>query len=280
MNCQEFARHPEALTNSRLMDAATQKAAFRHAEECARCAALLSQEKALRAAFSATAQAETEQAPAHLKTSLMAAFAAQYAAPVAVAPVVSIAAWRTRQARWWLAAAATLAVAAFLGGAAQHRWATPTSLIAVVPSPAPARPFVAPAVPAVPPQVTDKPQVTSMARTSFKVVGKQPNVPQRNLPVRHYPRRDAVTVAAKPTESVTEYISLTYVAAPDEQESGQVVRITMPRSSAVALGLPPYIERQQETIKADVVMGDDGLARQIRFVYQPDADTKGNRRLK
>ena len=279
MNCQEFARHPDALTNSRLMDAAIHHAARRHAEECARCAALLRQEKALHAAFSATAQAETEQAPARLKTSLMAAFAAQHTAPAAVAPVVSIAAWRTRQARWWLAAAAALAVAALLGVAARQ-WASPPPLIAVVPSPAKTRPGIVPAAPAVSPQVTDKRQVTSMARASFKVAGKQPNVPPRNLPARHNPRRNTVTVAAGPTEAVTDYISLTYVVAPDEQESGQVMRITMPRSSAVALGLPPYIERQQETIKADVVMGDDGLARQIRFVYQTDADTKSNRRLK
>jgi hypothetical protein len=67
-------------------------------------------------------------------------------------------------------------------------------------------------------------------------------------------------------EIVTEYLPLTYVADSDALESGQVVRVRIPRSALVTLGLPMNFERAGELVKADVVIGDDGLARAIRFV--------------
>jgi hypothetical protein len=33
------------------------------------------------------------------------------------------------------------------------------------------------------------------------------------------------------------------------------------------MGLPLHVERASETVKADIVVGDDGLARAIRLVY-------------
>jgi hypothetical protein len=33
------------------------------------------------------------------------------------------------------------------------------------------------------------------------------------------------------------------------------------------MGLPMNVDRNKEMVKADVVVGDDGLARAIRFVY-------------
>jgi hypothetical protein len=75
--------------------------------------------------------------------------------------------------------------------------------------------------------------------------------------------------AAKPeeAESVTEFISLV-AGTPDAPplESGQLVRVQLPRAALASLGLPSNIERQNEPVKADVLLGYDGLARAIRFV--------------
>ncbi|HEV2802730.1 MAG TPA: hypothetical protein VGW12_19825 [Pyrinomonadaceae bacterium] len=75
--------------------------------------------------------------------------------------------------------------------------------------------------------------------------------------------------AAKPNEmeSLTEFIPLV-AGAPDAQplESGQVVRVQLPRAALASLGLPLNAERSNETVKADVLLGNDGLARAIRFV--------------
>lgn len=67
-------------------------------------------------------------------------------------------------------------------------------------------------------------------------------------------------------EVTTEYMPLTYVASTDEAESGQVVRVQVPRAALVAMGVRVSSEPSAELVKADVIVGDDGLARAIRLV--------------
>lgn len=69
-------------------------------------------------------------------------------------------------------------------------------------------------------------------------------------------------------ESVTEFISLVADApAATPLESGQLVRVQVPRAALASLGLPLNAERGNEPVKADVLLGGDGLARAIRFVH-------------
>ncbi|MEK7406540.1 MAG: hypothetical protein AAB225_15665 [Acidobacteriota bacterium] len=49
-------------------------------------------------------------------------------------------------------------------------------------------------------------------------------------------------------------------------ESGQTVRVRLPRTALLSFGLPMNEERAFEPIQADVVLGQDGVARAIRFV--------------
>ncbi len=69
-----------------------------------------------------------------------------------------------------------------------------------------------------------------------------------------------------PREIATDFIPLMYGGASGALDSGQVVRVELPRSALVSFGLPMNLERANERIKADVVIGSDGLARAIRFV--------------
>ncbi|HEX5707774.1 MAG TPA: hypothetical protein VFX96_10795, partial [Pyrinomonadaceae bacterium] len=48
--------------------------------------------------------------------------------------------------------------------------------------------------------------------------------------------------------------------------SGHLVRVELPRAALARFGLPLNAERAGERVKADVLMGDDGIARAIRFV--------------
>ncbi len=76
--------------------------------------------------------------------------------------------------------------------------------------------------------------------------------------------------AAKPNEaeSVTEFIPLVAGApAASPLESGQLVRVQLPRAALASLGLPLNAERGNEPVKADVLLGNDGLAHAIRFVH-------------
>ena len=50
------------------------------------------------------------------------------------------------------------------------------------------------------------------------------------------------------------------------QDGGQIVRVQLPRSALVNFGLPVNMDRYSEKVKADVLIGVDGLAHAIRFV--------------
>lgn len=49
-------------------------------------------------------------------------------------------------------------------------------------------------------------------------------------------------------------------------ESGQLIRVQIPRSALVSFGLPVNVERADAPVTADLLLGEDGLARAIRFV--------------
>jgi hypothetical protein len=55
-------------------------------------------------------------------------------------------------------------------------------------------------------------------------------------------------------------------ASVEQMDGGQVMRVELPRSALISFGLPMDMERATERVKADVVVGNDGLARAIRFV--------------
>jgi hypothetical protein len=75
------------------------------------------------------------------------------------------------------------------------------------------------------------------------------------------------TLQTNEAERVTEFISLTAGVPPATPlEGGQLVRVQLPRAALASLGLPLNIERENEPVKADVLLGNDGLAHAIRFV--------------
>lgn len=65
------------------------------------------------------------------------------------------------------------------------------------------------------------------------------------------------------TETKTDFIALSYSSATD---SGQIVRVKVPSSMMVSLGVTTESEQQSNLVNAEVVIGDDGMARAIRFI--------------
>jgi hypothetical protein len=68
------------------------------------------------------------------------------------------------------------------------------------------------------------------------------------------------------TEIATDFIPLTYMTPVNLQDGGQIVRVELPRSTLANFGLPVNMERYNERVKADVLLGVDGMAHAIRFV--------------
>jgi RecA/RadA recombinase len=73
----------------------------------------------------------------------------------------------------------------------------------------------------------------------------------------------ATTVAR---EATTEFFPLFYGSVPSS--SGHIVRMEVPRASLAQFGLASAhdVDRTTGTVIADVLVGDDGLARAVRFV--------------
>lgn len=279
MNCGDFEVIITDLAGEQLIDATRYKLALAHKNTCARCAARLANERSLTKALHTVANAETEQAPAHTKATLLQAFAermpsssvAPPISPVAVAePGEKTVLTFTPKARQlprltWAAAAAAAAVLAIVS-LATIQVAQSTSSMALqaysvepIAIPKTNEPKAIPA-PQLPKQQNPLADTTAVR---IKNVRRNP-APQR-MEVKEKQERVEEQIAEN--EITTDYIPLTYVAGTTAMESGQVVRVMVSRSSLLAYGLPVDLERTEEKIKADLVVGDDGLARAIRFVY-------------
>ena len=67
-------------------------------------------------------------------------------------------------------------------------------------------------------------------------------------------------------EIATDFIPLMQGGSFGQAEGGHLVRVELPRSAMASFGLPVNYERAGGRVKADVLLGDDGIARAIRFV--------------
>jgi hypothetical protein len=77
------------------------------------------------------------------------------------------------------------------------------------------------------------------------------------------PSKKEILPKATNVETKTDFIALSYAA---DTDSGQIVRVKVPRSMMVSLGLTTNTEKNSELVTAEVILGDDGAARAIRFV--------------
>jgi hypothetical protein len=71
-------------------------------------------------------------------------------------------------------------------------------------------------------------------------------------------------VIRRPREVVTQFFPLLDVPPPFER--GELLRVTVPASTMRTVGLPVNEERLGDRVYADVLVGQEGLARAIRFV--------------
>ncbi len=94
----------------------------------------------------------------------------------------------------------------------------------------------------------------------------QPAVPDvvATAPAPKPVRRAKRSAAPAPHEVVTDFFPL--MDAPPPFERGQLLRVMVPASTMRSVGLPISPERWSEHVQADVLVGEEGMARAIRFV--------------
>lgn len=81
--------------------------------------------------------------------------------------------------------------------------------------------------------------------------------------VRRQAKADSRSIESRSAEIKTDFIALAYARSP---ESGQIVRVRVPSSMMVTLGLVTTVEKPSALIDAEVLVGDDGLNHAIRFI--------------
>lgn len=82
--------------------------------------------------------------------------------------------------------------------------------------------------------------------------------------VRKVSRKLPAVPRSEPREVVTEFFPLMNPAPPFER--GQMLRVQLPASAMQSVGLPVREEHWADPVQADVLVGEEGMPRAIRFV--------------
>lgn len=254
MNCREFENIANDLARAKIIDAASRAAGIAHAENCGSCASRLADEGALSAGLKSLAAIdEGNAAPARVEAALLGAFRAQTALRIERQAHVQSKSW----ARWALAAAAaTLIAFGFIVYRAIRNEPRKNDDTFT------AKPKSPPQAIKLEEQIVKENVATEPSHISREA---RPRPGVRKRPAKPF-IIDSMTTYEKDSEYATEFFPLTYGGDQKTIERGEVIRVQMPRSALIRFGLPVNVERADTLVKADLLLGEDGLAHAIRFV--------------
>ena len=263
MNCQSFAETISELARERgnQIEATLRANVLDHLNECPECALRLQDQQALtRGLRELSSEMKSLTAPACVEEQVLATFRKTRRWSEVGDQKSEI------RSRWIVAVAAALLVMFGIAGLRYYsRRQQPGSLGSAD--------VVAKATESAAPSKGDGEENSN---PDVELTEKpQPGV-KRKIPRRHQRRfsRDGnadFQVTAKTTndtksEVATYFMPLGYAGPINPQDGGQLVRVELPRSAMLSMGLPVNMDRYGERVKADVLLGPDGLARAIRFV--------------
>lgn len=289
MNCNNFEAIISDVAREQMLEASVRQHALSHMEECTDCAARLENERALTEGLKALAAGfEQMEAPAHVEANLLAKFRERKAAENSTAVVVPMPERVSRWQRWYPQAAAAAVLLMFaIGGAIALRTRQQAPLsqsgAAVAASKSSETKSQAPTDSATPMQVNGDEQNTTAAVANNAKDGERPQKLSKNEVAALWNTTTArrgngntVNVSRSGVsksmmtstsgEIATDFMPVSYGDNLNEIDQGRIVRVEMPRSALAQFGLPINMDRANERIKADVLIGDDGMARAIRFV--------------
>lgn len=203
------------------------------------------------------ATTESQSAPAHLESSLLVAFRRQLEAAPSPSPVrlpVKERPWRLFPVWTYATAAAALIVTGYAVSVWRSANAAPQDFLAEANIARITRPI---------------PDWLTLAATSDKPSFTRAN---NRRPLQLADDGSSVQssfseLTPLPGEEIaTDFMPLTYESDSQPMESGQLIRVQVPRTALASFGLPVNFERANETIKADLLLAEDGSARAIRFI--------------
>ncbi len=256
MNCQDFEITILGMARSQLLDASARRQTLAHIAECAACADRLAEQQALTAAVNATAKnLRYEEASAHVEQSLRAAFRKQSKVPTVFrsTPI------RTQQSSKRIFATVAAIVLLIFLASLIRQWSTGGSN-----------------------QKLAEAQPTPTTPSKNDLSQKYPPTPSEQKFVRHvgserrHVRRPFPKATTELEEAITGFIALSNESQLVPLESGQVLRVELPTSTLISMGLPITAEDVSKPILADLLVGQDGMARAIRFVRPIETNETGS----
>ncbi len=257
MNCQTFEDIVTDLTRGQMMQVELRDEALKHADLCHQCQIRLSEEEALtRDLFSLVHEMRAVSAPAELKVSLRNEFRLRQQPPVVVQLSHS-------RGKYWLAAVAAILLIVF--SIIGLTWKRQKLAPAEVKTPA----SVEPTNGVVPTnsqteQVADNDERKAPVRPKRRVGAHRSD--GRRVVSQRTDQASMLAVNNNAREITTDFMPLGYMSSASLQDGGQIVRVEMSRAALASFGLPVNMDRYNEKVKADVVLGIDGVAHAIRFV--------------
>jgi len=252
MNCQNFEDVVNEIAREQIIDAGAREEALRHSDGCERCAARLEDERAMTLNLRGLAEhTDSAGAPDRVEARLRAAFDELALIQFPALPAVA----RRYRREYLIGAIAAALLLVF--GLSTIRWRRS------VPLPQENRtPLIADA---------GSPSSTTIVSTFAPAIIKKSLTDspgsRRKSSTRHKGGAAAKTKPANTNNEIaTDFIPVIYGGAVNLAEGGRMVRVQLPRLAMASFGLPVHMDRANEKVKADVLVGVDGLAQAIRFV--------------
>jgi hypothetical protein len=258
MNCQRFEDVVNDIAREQIIDAAVRSAAVRHSAGCRPCLERLELERDVTVRLRALAGSlGNVGASIDVEVRLVNAFDEVRL----IQPNAQVSARRYRS-RYLIGSIAAMFLIVL--GASAVRW---RHVVPVTPEPGPALTAVADkgkgpqAIVASRPDIPIAVKIDSLDSIERRVKVSKASKVHKALPIVSQQQVDTAN-----EEIATDFLPLSYGARSNLAEGGRMVRVELPHSALAALGLPVNMDRANEIVKADVLLGVDGLAHAIRFV--------------
>jgi hypothetical protein len=256
MKCIDFETSVVDLLNG-VLEEPERGEALEHAHGCKKCEAIFFEQQRLDLGLRALAAGECQrQAPPELEQRLVAAFKAHAKEAKAASLHASfsfISLWRliAGEKKWkYATVAVSLVLCLFVSWSLLHHSSeisnTPATMHPTLETPAP---------------VVEIPRAGMPPAESERI----PDIPpvRRSSRAKLPPKMEWVMA-----EAATDFYAIPYVEPFRPNDRVRVVRIQAPYSTLADYGLPVYSDQALRSIQADVMVGDDNVARAIRFIQQ------------
>src|SRR6185295_9125925 len=247
MNCQKFESLAADLARGEMMEVDVLSDARAHQAECSSCSSRFHDEEMLtRGLHSVAVEMNSLQASEATEQSLLASFRQH-------SVVVPLASTRSYRPYWLTAVAAILLIVFGLVAVVWKGSNQPKNQVAVQPK-----------MTQVPDRIKEEKNVTT-PKPGNSVNLPTPVKPKRNLSARELqarnsrPNKPENAVANHASNEVaTDFMPLGYLNPASLQDGGQIVRVEVPRTTMASFGFPVNMDRYNERVKADVLLGVDG----------------------